>query len=70
MARPPRSNRQSIVDSTLTLRLTHDDRLLLERLVELRAAELLEEGVEPSAASYLRGLIRREAASKGLRRPA
>ena len=68
MARPARANRERIVDTTLTLRLTHDDRKLLEQLVELRSTELIEEGLEPSAASYLRGLIRREAALKGLRR--
>ncbi len=69
MVRPARANRERIVDATLTLRLTHQDRELLEQLVELQSAELVEEGLAPTAASYLRGLIRREAASKGLRGP-
>jgi hypothetical protein len=67
MGRPARVNRRSIVDNTLTLRLTRDDRDLLEQLVELRSKELAGDGIEPTAAGYLRGLIRRDAAAKGLR---
>jgi hypothetical protein len=66
MTRPMRQDRQSIVDCTLTLRLTHEDRLLLEKLVELRSAELTNEGVVTTVAGYVRGLIRREATAKGL----
>lgn len=67
MARPARPDRQSIVDATLTLRLTREDRDLLEQLVKLRSTELSHDGIETTAAGYVRGLIRREAAAKGLR---
>jgi hypothetical protein len=50
---------------TLTLRLSDVDRELLDRLVADRASELAPEGIEVTAASYVRGLIRREAAAKG-----
>lgn len=50
---------------TLTLRLSDQDRALLDRLVADRAAEFAPEGIEVTAASYVRGLIRREAAAKG-----
>jgi hypothetical protein len=53
-------------EHTLTLRLTVADRELLERLVALRANELSTEGYAPTVASYMRGLIRREAVAKGL----
>lgn len=54
---------------TLTLRMTDHDRTLLDRLVALRAQELAELGadeIDVTAASYVRGLIRREAKAKGL----
>lgn len=54
---------------TLTLRMTEHDRAALDRLVVLRAEELSEMGAtehEVTAASYLRGLIRREAKAKGI----
>lgn len=54
---------------TLTLRMTDNDRALLDRLVALRAEELAGMGAEEidvTAASYVRGLIRREAKAKGL----
>jgi len=54
---------------TLTLRMTDADRALLDRLVAMRAAELVDLGAEEadvSAASFVRGLIRREAKTKGL----
>lgn len=51
---------------TLTLRLTVADRDLLDRLVTLRSAELAHEGIEVTAASLVRGLIRREAAARGI----
>lgn len=54
---------------TLTLRMTEHDRALLDRLVALRAEELAELGadeIEVTAASYVRGLIRREAKAKGV----
>jgi hypothetical protein len=66
MARPARRDRTTLVEATLTLRLTTEDRELLKKLVELRSAELSVDGIEVTAASYVRGLIRREAAAKGL----
>lgn len=57
---------------TLTLRMTDHDRALLDRLVALRAEELSEMGateIDVTAASYLRGLIRREAKAKGVTVP-
>ena len=70
MARPPREERRSVVDATLTLRLTQQDRELLQELVALKAAELVDTGMEATAASYVRGLIRHEARAKGLLTPA
>ena len=69
MSRPARRDRAAIVDTTLTLRLTHEDRELLQKLVDLRSVELSVEGLEATAASYVRGLIRREAVAKGLLSP-
>jgi hypothetical protein len=54
---------------TLTLRMTDHDRALLDRLIALRVEELAELGadeIEVTAASYVRGLIRREAKAKGV----
>lgn len=65
MGRPPK-DRTGPATETLTLRLTKDDRALLDRLVALRSAELADEAVEVSATSYVRALIRREARAKGL----
>jgi hypothetical protein len=66
MSRPARRDRAAVVDTTLTLRLTHEDRELLQKLVELRSAQLSDEGLEVTAASYVRGLIRRDASAKGV----
>jgi hypothetical protein len=66
MSKAARTERDGAIDCTLTLRMTVTDRELLERLVALRASELTTEGYSPTVASYLRGLIRREAAAKGL----
>ncbi len=66
MPRPPVENRRSIVDTTLTLRLTRQDRELLHELVALQADELVDTGMEATAASYVRGLIQHEARVKGL----
>lgn len=65
MHRPARTGRPAI-DSALTLRLTREDRELLEQLVSMRASELSNEGYEATVAGYIRGLIRREAAARGL----
>lgn len=59
-------------EATLTLRMTDADRAHLDRLVAMRAAELAEMGADEadvSAASFVRGLIRREAKAKGLLGP-
>ena len=66
MARPPKQDRSSVATDTLTLRLSPDDRAMLDRLVADRAAELADEGIEVTAASFVRGLIRREAKARGL----
>jgi helix-turn-helix protein len=69
MARPPKQDRSSVATDTLTLRLSPDDRALLDRLVAHRAAELADEGIEVTAASFVRGLIRREGKARGLLDP-
>jgi hypothetical protein len=66
MARPLKQDRSSVATDTLTLRLSPDDRAMLDRLVAHRAAELADEGIEVTAASFVRGLIRREAKARGL----
>jgi hypothetical protein len=66
MARPLLENRRDVVSTTLTLRLTRQDRALLRQLVALKAEELVDSGMEATAASYVRGLIRHEARTKGL----
>jgi hypothetical protein len=66
MARPLKQDRSSVATDTLTLRLSPDDRAMLDRLVALRAVELVDEGIEVTAASFVRGLIRREAKARGL----
>lgn len=56
-------------EHTLTLRMTDNDRALLDKLVALRAAELADLGadeIDVTAASFVRGLIRREAKAKGV----
>jgi hypothetical protein len=66
MTRPSTESRRSVADATLTLRLTQHDRELLQALVALQASEMADLGVEVTAASYVRGLIRHEARAKGL----
>jgi hypothetical protein len=66
VSRPPFENRRNVADATLTLRLTHHDRELLRELVAMKAEELVDSGMETTAASYVRGLIRQEARAKGL----
>jgi hypothetical protein len=66
MARPLKQDRSSVATDTLTLRLSPDDRAMLDRLVAHRTAELADEGIEVTAASFVRGLIRREAKARGL----
>ncbi len=66
MTRPSKEGQRSVVDATLTLRLTQHDRELLQALVALQSAEMADLGVEVTAASYVRGLIRHEARAKGL----
>ena len=53
-------------NAALTLRLTREDRDLLEQLVSSRAVELSHEGYQATVVGYLRGLIRREAAAHGI----
>lgn len=66
MTRKPREDRNSIVDITLTLRLTREDRMLLDELVQRRARQARRDGMEVTAASFVRALIRKEAEAQGL----
>jgi hypothetical protein len=68
MVRPLRQDRSTVVDTTITLRLTQGDRALLVQLVKLHSARLNREGTEATVASYVRRLIRRDAAARGLLR--
>jgi hypothetical protein len=61
--RPPRA--ESAAQATLTLRLTQEERDIIDQLVELRAKEIGDDA-EVSAGSYIRSLIRREARDKGI----
>lgn len=70
MTRFTHENDRHGVNATLTLRLTQQDRELLRALVALQAADMADTGVEVTAASYVRGLIRQEARTKGLLGPA
>lgn len=65
MGRPPK-DRTGPATEALSLRLTPEDRGLLNRLVTLRSEELSDEAVEVTATSYVRALIRREARAKGI----
>ena len=51
---------------TVTIRMTREDRTLLDRLVANRARELADEGLTVTPAALVRGLIRREARAQGL----
>jgi Helix-turn-helix len=62
----PTKDKSGPATETLTLRLTAEDRDLLNRLVALRAEELSDEAGEVTATSYVRAFIRREARAKGL----
>ncbi|MFO0756025.1 MAG: hypothetical protein U0359_06020 [Byssovorax sp.] len=68
MGRPPKDPGGPATE-TLSLRLTAEDRALLDRLVRARAEELVDEAVEVTAASFVRTLIRREARARGLLPP-
>jgi transcriptional regulator with XRE-family HTH domain len=61
MARPKKADRASVATETLALRLTEEDRAVLDRLVEAARASVADSGAELTAAGYVRGLIRREA---------
>ena len=64
MARPKKAPNE-VAGLTLTIRLTTEERKLLDRLVEARSEELAESGATVSAASLIRGLVRKEARTKG-----
>ena len=68
MGRPRRETRATITDATLTLRLTQDDRDVLQCLVEHQGKLATEQGfaIEPTVAGFLRSLIRREAHRLGI----
>ena len=65
MGRPPK-DRTGPATEALSLRLTPEDRALLNRLVTMRSEELSDEAVEVTATSYIRALIRRDARAKGI----
>jgi hypothetical protein len=54
-----------VATETLALRLTEEDRAVLDRLVEAARASVADSGAELTAAGYVRGLIRREAKRLG-----
>lgn len=68
MGRPRRETRATITDATLTLRLTRDDRDILQCLVERQAKLATEQGfaIEPTVAGFLRSLIRSEGQRLGI----
>jgi Arc/MetJ-type ribon-helix-helix transcriptional regulator len=57
MGRPPKPEKEK-VGVTLTIRLSADDKAMLDELVRKRAERLAGEGVEVSASSVIRALIR------------
>lgn len=65
MARSQKDN----ASVTLTIRMTREDRELLNRLVAKRSIELSDEGLDVTATSVIRGMIRREARGLGLLPP-
>ena len=70
MARPRRTDRATVADQAITIRLTPSEREVLEALVEEQSAEFASTGAKAGFATVIRGLIRREAARKGLLREA
>jgi hypothetical protein len=68
MPRPPRENRATIIDATLTSRLTRKARDILACLVDHPTKLASKQGfvMEPTVAAYRRGLIRREANRQGI----
>lgn len=66
MARPPLEDRSAVRDSVLTLRLADVDRAALDALIQARRVELAPEGVDVTAASVVRWLLRTEAKRRGL----
>jgi hypothetical protein len=69
MPRPRHAHRDQVHEHTVSLRLSEREKLLLERLVQARRAELLEQTGEQvllSTASIIRSMILREARARGL----
>lgn len=62
-------SRKGNASVTLTIRMTREDRELLDRLVAKRSIELSDEGLDVTATSVIRGMIRREARGLGLLPP-
>jgi hypothetical protein len=59
--------------SVYTVKFTQEERALVGRLIEARAAELREktgQDIEVTIASYLRWLIEQDAHARGLSKPA
>lgn len=53
----------------MAIRFSEEDRQLLDALVRHKAEQLAGEGIDVSAASVLRGLIRKAASELGLSSP-
>lgn len=72
MGRPRLKDRRAVKSVLVTLKLSQEERDMLDRLVEARAADLRAEThgahVDVTASSYLRWLIARDAESRGLAR--
>lgn len=69
MARPARTDRTTVASTTLTIRITEDERRALDALVARRSAEVTDAGGQISAAGVVRALIRRAAADAGVLAP-
>jgi hypothetical protein len=69
MPRPPKPDRGTVKNTILAVRLSPDDRALVDRLVQARAEELARLAGQPidvTAASYVRWLILRDAEARGM----
>lgn len=68
MARPPKADRSAVASTTLTIRLTPDERATLDELVVSVNEEVGATGASVTAASLVRSLIRREGEARTAKR--